>query len=97
MTCHCDCESGIKKIQLPLEAPGKLMDPEMDAVLAIKKLVSDVEPAVEIEFKHIRGHPEKQKNREDFTPLEQMNSDCDSGQLPEPFQPLEGSRCMLRI
>jgi hypothetical protein len=29
------------------------MDPEMDAVLAIKKLVSDVEPTVEIEFKHI--------------------------------------------
>jgi hypothetical protein len=43
VTCHCDCESGIKKIQLPLEAPGKLMDPEMDVVLAIKKLVSDVD------------------------------------------------------
>jgi hypothetical protein len=105
VTCHCDCESGIKKILLPLDAPGKLMDAEMDAVLAIKKLVGYAGPAREIEFKHIRGHPEKWKARKDFTPLELMNSDCDKyanqcielGQIPDPFQPLDGSRCMLRI
>jgi hypothetical protein len=80
------------------------MAPEMDAVLAIKKLVQDAGPGMEITFKHIKGHPEKRKKREDFTVLERMNAECDEyadrsamGQPPIPFRPLAGSRCMLRI
>jgi hypothetical protein len=104
LTCHCDCESGIKKIRLPIEYPGQLMAPEMDAVLAIKKLVADAGQGMEITFKHIKGHPERRKKKEDFTVLEQMNADCDEyadhsamEQHPLPFFPLEGSRCMMRI
>jgi hypothetical protein len=104
LICHCDCESGIKKIRLPIDYPGQLMAPEMDAVLAIKKLVADAGPGMEITFKHIKGHPERRKRQEDFTVLEQMNADCDEyadhsamAQSPPLFVPLEGSRCMMRI
>jgi hypothetical protein len=101
LTCHCDCELGIKKVQLPIEYPGQLMAPEMDAVPAIKKLVEDAGTGREITFKHIKGHPEKRKKREDFTALEQMYADCDEyadqsamEQPPASFCPLEGSWCM---
>jgi hypothetical protein len=104
LTCHCDCESGIRKLTTPIQSPGQLMAPDMDVVLAIKKIVQDAGPEMEVTFKHIRGHPEKRKRREDFTPIERMNADCDEyGDIcaiehtPVPFRPFEGSRCMMKI
>jgi rubrerythrin len=104
LTCHCDCESGIRKLTTPIQSPGQLMAPDMDVVLAIKKIVQDAGPEMEVTFKHIRGHPEKRKRREDFTPIERMNADCDEyadicaiEHTPVPFRPFEGSRCMMKI
>lgn len=74
---------------------------------AIKKLVDEVGPDMEITFMHTKGYPEKRKKQEDFTELEHMNDiDCNEyayadqsalEQTPTSFSPLEGSQCMLRI
>jgi hypothetical protein len=102
--CHCDNKAGIDKIQLPVMHPGAMVAADMDVVLAIKKVVED-NSDIAIGFKHVKGHANAKKPKHQCARIEQVNIDCDeraerrveSGELPTPYSPLPGAKCMLKV
>lgn len=102
ITCHCDCESAINKVREVPMYPGQFLSADMDIVLAIQALIKDSE--VLVSLNHIQGHPEERKKKEEFTMIGLANWECDRDAedctaLPvsQPYAPLPGSRCVIRI
>jgi ribonuclease HI len=104
ITCHCDNEAGIVRIEQPIYAPAETTAPDMDVVIAIKQLLEN-HPEVHVTFKHVKGHANDKKPKHKCSWIEQLNIDCDEeaeecvgrNHTPTPFQPLPGSKCMVRI
>ena len=73
--CHCDNEAGIQKLILPFKAPGELMRPDADVIMAIKQFVID--KSLKVTYHHVKGHANAKKAKEDCNRIEQINIDCD--------------------
>lgn len=102
-TCHCDNKAGIDKLNTPLKTPGEQMAPDMDIIMAIKSFI--MKHSITADFKHFKGHADKNKDKAECTRIEQLNIECDEraeecvvqNELASPFRPLPGSKCMVRI
>jgi hypothetical protein len=75
ITCHCDNEAGIDKIQRHIYSPSATTSADMDVILAIKKIVNG--PEISMTFQHVKGHADKDKPKHKCTRIEQINIDCD--------------------
>ena len=79
------------------------MGPDMDVVMAIREYVKKHQ--LSVDFKHVKGHADRSKSKHECSRIEQLNIDCDedaeicvqSGQQPQAFKPLPGSKCMVQI
>jgi hypothetical protein len=59
ITCHCDNEAGIDKINRPIASPGECLGADMDIVMAIQRLIRRA--SCQIIFKHVKGHVERDR------------------------------------
>ena len=105
ITSHCDNESGINKLEMPIRTPGDTMQPEADIIMATKKKKYIEDNGIDMTFKHVKGHTDRAKKTADISRIEQVNIDCDTGAavcvnegIPaQQFTPLNGSKCMVKV